>query len=113
MPANEETLSMTSDQIKDNLFGKVYDDSIQNNFDCESSSDDEEDYQNDCSRSIVKENFKEICNYKSLPIREIHKKFMKSFVNLLLEEAVFEVSSSLKLIITEIWLLQKNNLLLE
>lgn len=102
MPANEEILNMTSDQIRDNLFGKACDDSMQNNFDCESSDDDKEDYQNVCSQSIVKKNFKEICNYKSLPVREIHMKFMKSFVNLLLEEAVFEVSSSLKLIITEI-----------
>ncbi|XP_006607390.1 cysteine sulfinic acid decarboxylase [Apis dorsata] len=90
MPANEEILNMTSDQIRDNLFGKACDDSMQNNFDCESSDDDKEDYQNVCSQSIVKKNFKEICNYKSLPVREIHMKFMKSFVNLLLEEAVFE-----------------------
>lgn len=102
MPANEETLSMTSNQIKDNLLAKACDDSMQNNFDCESSGDNEEDYQNDCSRSIVKENFKEVCNYKSLPVREIHEKFIKSFINLILEEAIFEVSSSLKLIIIEI-----------
>lgn len=102
MPANEETLSMTSNQIKDNLLAKAYDDNVQNNFDCESSGDNEEDYQNDCSRSIVKENFKEVCNYKSLPVRKIHEKFIKNFINLILEEAIFEVSSSLKLIITEI-----------
>lgn len=93
MPANEETLSVSSDQIRNNFLGKVCDNGLQSNPVRVSSDDDEENCQNCCLESIINKDSKENCNYKSLPVREIHEKFMKSFVDLLLEEAVFEGTS--------------------
>ncbi|KOX73314.1 Cysteine sulfinic acid decarboxylase [Melipona quadrifasciata] len=93
MPANEETLSVSSDQIRNNFLGKACDNGLQNNSVRVSSNDDEENCQNCCLESIINKDSKENCNYKSLPVREIHEKFMKSFVDLLLEEAVFEGTS--------------------
>ncbi|KAK1123432.1 hypothetical protein K0M31_008140 [Melipona bicolor] len=93
MPANEETLSVSSDQIRNNFLGKVCDNGLQSNPVRVSSDDDEENCQNCCLESIINKDSKENCNYKSLPVREIHEKFMKSFVDLLLKEAVFEGTS--------------------
>ncbi|KAF3421047.1 hypothetical protein E2986_05029 [Frieseomelitta varia] len=92
MPANEETLSVSSDQIRNNFLGKVCDNSLQSNPARVSSDDDEEDCQN-CPEFIINKDNEENCNYKSLPVREVHEKFMKSFVDLLLKEAVFEGTS--------------------
>ncbi|CAL7942271.1 unnamed protein product [Xylocopa violacea] len=69
MPANEETLSMSPNQTRDNFLGKA------------------------CTGLVGKQDIKQNCYYKSLPVREVHEKFMRSFVDLLLEEAVFEGTS--------------------
>ena len=104
MPANEETLSVSSDQIRNNFLRKVCDNGLQSNPVRVSFDDDEEDCQNCCPESIINEDSEENCNYKSLPVREVHEKFMKSFVDLLLEEAVFEVSLLLKFIVRKIYI---------
>ncbi|CAD1469640.1 unnamed protein product [Heterotrigona itama] len=93
MPANEETLSVSSDRMRNNFLGKVCDNGLQSSPARVFSDDDEEDGQNCCPESIINEDSEENCNYKSLPVREVHEKFMKSFVDLLLEEAVFEGTS--------------------
>ncbi|XP_071874321.1 glutamate decarboxylase-like protein black [Bombus fervidus] len=93
MPANEGTVSVSSPQIGDNFLRKVCDNSLQSDLARLSSGDDEEDYQNGCPNSIVNGESREDCNYRSLPVREVHEKFMRSFIDLLLEEAVFEGTS--------------------
>ncbi|XP_043603143.1 cysteine sulfinic acid decarboxylase [Bombus pyrosoma] len=93
MPANEGTVSVSPPQIRDNFLRKVCDNSLQSDLARVSSGDDEEDYQSGCSNSIVNEESREDCNYRSLPVREVHEKFMRSFIDLLLEEAVFEGTS--------------------
>ena len=104
MPANEETLSVSSDQIRNNFLGKVCDNGLRSNPARVSSDDDEEDCQNCGPESIINKDNEENCNYKSLPVREVHEKFMKSFVDLLLKEAVFEVSLLLKFIVRRIFI---------
>ncbi|XP_076756849.1 glutamate decarboxylase-like protein black [Xylocopa sonorina] len=92
MPANEETLSMSPNQTRDNFLGKVCANGSQNN--CRVSSDDDEDLcQKDCTGLVGKQDVKQNYHYKSLPVREVHEKFMRNFVDLLLEEAVFEGTS--------------------
>ncbi|XP_033365216.1 cysteine sulfinic acid decarboxylase [Bombus vosnesenskii] len=93
MPANEGTVSVSPPQIGDNFLRKVCDNSLQSNLACLSSGDDEEDYQDGCPNSIANGESREDCNYRSLPVREVHEKFMRSFIDLLLEEAVFEGTS--------------------
>ncbi|XP_060829968.1 cysteine sulfinic acid decarboxylase [Bombus pascuorum] len=93
MPANEGTVSVSPPQIGDNFLRKVCDNSLQSDLARLSSGDDEEDYQNGCPNSIVNGESREDCNYRSLPVREVHEKFMRSFIDLLLEEAVFEGTS--------------------
>ncbi|XP_003489355.1 cysteine sulfinic acid decarboxylase [Bombus impatiens] len=93
MPANEGTVSVSPPQIGDNFLRKVCDNSLQSNLARLSSGDDEEDYQDGCLNSIAKGESREDCNYRSLPVREVHEKFMRSFIDLLLEEAVFEGTS--------------------
>lgn len=93
MPANEGTVSVSPPQIRDNFLRKVCDNSLQSDLARLSSGDDEEDYQNGCPNSTVNGDSREDCNYRSLPVREIHEKFMRSFIDLLLEEAVFEGTS--------------------
>lgn len=93
MPANEGTVSVSPPQIGDNFLRKVCDNSLQSNLACLSSGDDEEDYQDGCPNSIANGESREDCNYRSLPMREVHEKFMRSFIDLLLEEAVFEGTS--------------------
>lgn len=112
MPANEGTVSVSPPQIGDNFLRKVCDNSLQSNLARLSSGDDEEDYQDGCLNSIAKGESREDCNYRSLPVKEVHEKFMRSFIDLLLEEAVFEVNSLLKSIVRGIcmyidsWLLK-------
>ncbi|XP_017764181.1 PREDICTED: cysteine sulfinic acid decarboxylase [Eufriesea mexicana] len=89
MPANEETLNVSSDQTRVNFVEKVCNNGLQNNLDRVCPDNHEEDCQNGCPGSIVKGKSNEHCHYKSLPVREIHEKFMRSFVDLLLEEALF------------------------
>lgn len=98
MPANEETLNVSSDQTRVNFVEKVCNNGLQNNLGSVCPDDDEEDCQNGCPGSVMKKKSNEHCNYKSLPVREIHEKFMRSFVDLLLEEALFMVSSLLLVI---------------
>lgn len=93
MPANEGTVRVSPPQIGDNFLRKVCDNSLQSDLARLSSGDDEEDYQNGCPNSIVNGESREDCNYRSLPVREVHEKFMRSFIDLLLEEAVFEGTS--------------------
>ena len=93
MPANEGTVSVSPPQIRDNFLRKVCDNSLQSDLARLSSGDDEEDYQNGCPNSIVNGESTEDCNYRSLPMREVHEKFMRSFIDLLLEEAVFQGTS--------------------
>lgn len=93
MPANEGTVSVSPPQIRDNFLRKVCDNSLQSDLARLSSGDDEEDYQNGCPNSIVNGESTEDCNYRSLPVREVHEKFMRSFIDLLLEEAVFQGTS--------------------
>ncbi|XP_050597063.1 cysteine sulfinic acid decarboxylase [Bombus affinis] len=93
MPANEGTVSVSPPQIGDNFLRKVCDNSLQSDLARLSSADDEEDYQNGCPNSIVNGESTEDCNYRSLPVREVHEKFMRSFIDLLLEEAVFQGTS--------------------
>lgn len=104
MPANEGTVSVSPPQIGDNFLRKGCDNSLQSDLARPSSGDDEEDRQNGCPNSIVNGESREDCNYRSLPVREVHEKFMRSFIDLLLEEAVFEVNSLLKSIVRRIWM---------
>ncbi|KOC67911.1 Glutamate decarboxylase-like protein 1 [Habropoda laboriosa] len=84
MPANEEILSAPLQQSLDNFLGKACVNG------CVSSNDDEDDCQKCCLGSNFKQNGKEECQYKSFPVREVHEKFMRSFIDLLLEDAVFK-----------------------
>lgn len=91
MPANEETLGESPDQAvsqtRHNLLQKITENSSNS---VRSSSDDEEDCQKDRLGSVPAEDSEE-CYYKSLPVRQFHEKFIREFVDLLLEDAVFEV----------------------
>lgn len=62
---------------------------LKNDF-VRSSFEDQDNIEDGCLDSIEEEGLEDH-HYKSLPVRQLHEKFMRSFVNLLLEEAVFEV----------------------
>ncbi|CAK9826464.1 Cysteine sulfinic acid decarboxylase [Anthophora retusa] len=85
MTANEETLSASLEQTLDNFLGKSCVNGRVVPFD-----NDEDNFQKCYLGSLIQQNGKEDCQYKSLPVREVHEKFMRSFTNLLLEEAVFK-----------------------
>lgn len=96
MPANEETLSVSPDQTGDDFLGKkVCVNGSQNNntIGRVPSDDDDEDLRqkNGCPAAVPGDVVKGDCCYKSLPVRDLHEQFMRSFVDLLLEDAVFEV----------------------
>ncbi|KZC08803.1 PREDICTED: cysteine sulfinic acid decarboxylase [Dufourea novaeangliae] len=104
MPANEETIGesvpqtvenflgqdagTTMGQMGDNLLEKVSGNSVtilQNNL----AGTSLDDTRKDGPGFIDTED----CCYKSLPVRQLHEKFMRSFVDLLLEEAIFKGTS--------------------
>ncbi|CAK9818344.1 Acidic amino acid decarboxylase GADL1 (Fragment) [Anthophora plagiata] len=85
MTANEETLSASLEQTLDNFLGKSCVNGRVVPFD-----NDGDNCQKCYLGSLIQQNGKENCQYKSLPVREVHEKFMRSFTNLLLEEAVFK-----------------------
>ncbi|XP_033330347.1 glutamate decarboxylase-like protein black isoform X1 [Megalopta genalis] len=94
MPANEETSDQLVPQTADNALGKVSMNSatingLQNNL-ALSSLDNEDEA---CPSPIGEEDVTENHKYRSLPIRQFHEKFMRAFVNLLLEEAIFKGTS--------------------
>lgn len=97
MPANVGTLSVTPSQAvsQGGLLGKISGNSVtmngtNDNLACPPSADEEQARQKD---SVRRETVAEGCYYESLPVRQLHEKFMRRFVDLLLEEAVFEVRS--------------------
>ncbi|XP_076684222.1 glutamate decarboxylase-like protein black [Andrena cerasifolii] len=97
MPANVGTLSVTPSQAvsQGGLLGKMSGTSAtmngtNDNLARPPSADEEQAQQKD---SLRRESVGEACYYKSLPVRELHEKFMRRFVDLLLEEAVFEGTS--------------------
>ncbi|XP_076180879.1 glutamate decarboxylase-like protein black [Ptiloglossa arizonensis] len=95
---NEETLSEPSDQATNNVLETVSGDSVmvnefQNSLVHSSSNNNEDEYQQGCPGIVTDDNGKEDYCYKSLPVRQLHEKFMRSFVDLLLEDAIFEGTS--------------------
>ncbi|XP_017877131.1 cysteine sulfinic acid decarboxylase [Ceratina calcarata] len=86
MPANQETLTVSPDPDEFLANGSPSNGRV-------SSSEDEDDCQKRCTGPITKEDVKEDSYYKSLPVREIHEKFMRNFVELLLQDAIFEGTS--------------------
>ena len=86
-----ESPEQAASQIRNNFLRKVCDSGLQNNL-ARSSLGDEKDCQNVCPSSISNGDVQEDFYYQSLPVRQLHEKFMKSFVDLLLEEAIFKVS---------------------
>ncbi|XP_076636652.1 glutamate decarboxylase-like protein black [Colletes latitarsis] len=99
MPANEETLGDSSQQTvprtTENFLEKVSGNSVAvNEFQKSSSRSSEEENEverlEDYSGIVAEENSEEDDWYKSLPTRKLHEKFMRRFVDLLLEEAIFE-----------------------
>ncbi|XP_076245863.1 glutamate decarboxylase-like protein black [Calliopsis andreniformis] len=95
MPANEETLGESPDQAvsqtRDNFLEKITD--VKNNTVRSSSDDDEDNCQKGYLDSTSRKDSKQDCYYKSLPVREFHEKFMRNFVDVLLEDAVFKGTS--------------------
>nr|XP_003702496.2 PREDICTED: cysteine sulfinic acid decarboxylase [Megachile rotundata]XP_012138826.1 PREDICTED: cysteine sulfinic acid decarboxylase [Megachile rotundata] len=96
MPVNEDTLSNSGEQpvspLGNNCLKTVCVNGLQNNFG-HASSGDEDECRNGRSGVIVNGNVKEDFHYKSLPDRQVHEKFMKSFIDMLLEDAIFKGTS--------------------
>lgn len=92
MPVNEDSGEQPVSQVGNNCLKTVCANGLQINLG-HASSGDEVKCQNGCSDVIVNGTAEEDCNYRSLPDRQVHEKFMKSFVDMLLEDAIFKGTS--------------------
>lgn len=95
MPVNEDILCNSGEQpvsqVGNNCLKTVCVNGLQNNLG-HVSSGDEDECRNGRS-GVVNGNVKEDYHYKSLPDRQVHENFMKSFIDMLLEDAIFKGTS--------------------
>ncbi|XP_054009712.1 cysteine sulfinic acid decarboxylase [Hylaeus anthracinus] len=96
MPANEETSSEMNQAVprvtvnlEKSSGNPVTFNGLPNSFP-QSMNENENVCSDDCQDPVFAEDIKEDCCYKSLPVRRLHEKFMRNFVDLLLEDAIFK-----------------------